>query len=98
MADNEERKEKKEYLPPLEFGSLVMPFYIQALVKLGRVEDPIAQTTSENLELAKRLIDLLDLLRDRTKGNLEEDEEKLIEACVSQLKMAYVERTGAVKT
>ncbi len=98
MASNEKPEGTKEFLPPLEFGSLVMPFYLQAVIKLGKVEDPITQTTSENLELGKRLIDLLDLLRDRTKGNLEEDEEKLIEACLAQLKLAYVERTRTVKS
>ncbi len=98
MANNGEQKEKKEYLPPLEFGSLVMPFYMQAVIKLGKVEDPVSKTTSENLELGKRLIDLLDLLRNRTMGNLEEDEEKLLDACLTQLKLAYIERTRSEKT
>lgn len=98
MASDEEQKEKKEFLPPLEFGSLVMPFYMQAVIKLGKVEDPVAKTRSENLELGKRLIDLLDLLRVRTEGNLEEDEEKLLEACLAQLKLAYIERTKPGKS
>jgi Domain of unknown function (DUF1844) len=98
MAGNEEQEGKKEFLPPLEFGSLVLPFFMQALIKLGEVEDPIAKTTSQNLELGKRLVDLLDLLRDRTKGNLEEEEEKFLEACLARLKLAYIERMKVVKT
>ncbi len=92
MAGNEEQEDKKEFLPPLEFGSLVMPFYMQALIRLGRLEDPVAKATSENLELGKRLIDLLDLLRDRTKGNLDEEEDKFLEACLAQLKLSYIDR------
>jgi hypothetical protein len=98
MAENEEQEGNKEYLPALEFGSLVMPFFIQGLIKLGEVEDPVANTTSGNLELGKRLIDLLDLLRDRTKGNLEEEEEKFLEACLARLKLAYIERMKVIKT
>ncbi|HEX2694567.1 MAG TPA: DUF1844 domain-containing protein [Acidobacteriota bacterium] len=98
MARNGEQEAKKEYLPPLEFGSLVFPFYTQALIKLGMMEDPGTKAPSENLELGKRLIELLDLLRDRTKGNLEEEEEKFFEACLSQLKINYFQRTKNVKT
>ncbi len=98
MASNGKKEGTKEYLPPLEFGSLVFPFYTQALIKLGLIEDPVTKAPSENLELGKRLIDLLDLLMDRTKGNLEEDEEKFLAACLSQLKFSYLERMKIVKT
>ncbi len=92
-----ENEEHKEFLPPLEFASLVFPFYTQALIKLGLIMDPVTNQPSENLELAKRLIDLLDLLRDRTKDNLESEEDKFLEACLSQLKMAYLKKTDLVK-
>lgn len=98
MTDRDETEENKDCLPPLEFGSLVFPFYTQALIKLGLMEDPIQGKPSENLKLAKRLIDLLDMLRDRTKGNLDEEEEKFLEACLSQLKLNYLKQTNLVKT
>lgn len=98
MAKKQANGENKEYLPALEFSSLVFPFYTQALIKLGMIEDPISGQVSGNPELAKRLIDLLDLLKDRTKGNLEPDEEKFLEACLSQLKMGYLKQTNVVKT
>jgi hypothetical protein len=98
MAKNQANDKNKEYLPPLEFSSLVFPFYTQALIKLGMIEDPVSGQVSGNLELAQRLIDLIDLLKDRTKGNLEPDEEKFLEACLSQLKMGYLKQTKVVKT
>ena len=97
MVKNGEKEGTKEYLPPLEFGSLVFPFYTQALIKLGLIEDPVMKAPSENLELGKRLIDLLDLLKDRTKGNLDEEEDKFLEACLSQLKLNYLQRMKIVK-
>ena len=89
--------DEKEYLPPLEFSSLVFPFYTQALIKLGAMEVPANGEFAANPELAKRLIDLLDLLRDRTKGHLEEDEEKFLEACLSQLKIHYLQSVERLK-
>lgn len=89
--------EKKEFLPPLEFSSLIMPFYMPALIKLGLIEDPATGEPRPNPDHARRLIDLLDLLRDRTKGNLEPEEQKLLEATLIRLKEAYLEQTGARK-
>lgn len=99
--NNQTKKEKpegkKEFLPPLDFSSLVFPFYTQALIKLGLVEDPLTKKTDENLELSKRLIDLLDLLKERTKGNLESEEEAFLEGCLAQLKTNYLEKAKIMK-
>jgi len=85
-----------EFLPPLDFSSIVFPFYTQALFKLGILEDPVEPKAQGNLELSRRLIDLLDLLKDRTKGNLNPEEEKFLESCLQQLKMHYLEKAKVV--
>ncbi|TEU04562.1 MAG: DUF1844 domain-containing protein [Candidatus Aminicenantes bacterium] len=95
-TEEKSTEETKEILPPLDFSSIILPFYTQALIKLGLTEDPISDTKSENLELVKRLIDLLDLLNKRTKGNLEPEEEKLLVSCTHQLKMAYMEKAKLI--
>ena len=51
----------------------------------------------ENLVLAKRNIDLLDLLKDRSKGNLEPKEEKFLDGVLDQLKLAYLKSADIVK-
>ncbi|HVP90221.1 MAG TPA: DUF1844 domain-containing protein [Terriglobales bacterium] len=85
------------FLPPLEFSSLVILLYFPALIELGLMEDPVSGERREDLNLAKRNIDLLDLLKDRTKGNLEADEAKFLEDALSQLKMAYLKKTDRLK-
>lgn len=82
----------KEFLPPLDFSSLVFPFYTQALIKLGILKDPADARSAENLEFARRLIDLLDLLKERTKGNLNPEEVEFLETCLQQLRMGYLEK------
>ncbi len=86
----------EEFLPPLDFSSIVFPFYTQALLKLGILEEPDQPKGERNMELARRLIDILDLLKDRTKGNLNPDEEKSLESCLQQLKMHYLEKSKII--
>jgi hypothetical protein len=86
-----------EFLPPLEFSSIIVLLYFPALVQLGLVEDPVSGERSENLGLAKRNIDLLDLLKDRTKGNLEAEEEKFFDGVLDQLKLAYLKKADILK-
>jgi len=90
-------EESREFMPPLEFSSIIFPIYTQALVKLGLLEDPRTNQLETNLEYARRLIDILDLLRDRTKGNLEPEEENFLEAVLSQLKLNYLKKVEAIK-
>lgn len=86
-----------EFLPALELGSIVILLYFPALVQLGLVDDPVAGELRENLPLAKRNIDLLDLLKDRTKGNLDREESEFLEGALSQLKTAYLRKAEILK-
>lgn len=96
-VEREEPEEQKEIIPPLDFSSLILPFYTQALIKLGLAKDFISEKQEGDLELAKRLIDLLDLLKDRTKGNLKPEEEKFFSSCLQQLKLSYMEKANIIK-
>ncbi len=98
---SESKKEKKDeaplILPPLEFSSLVLPFFSQGLVLLGQIEEDKEKKEDKNLDLVKRLIELLDLLKEKTKGNLQTDEEQFIDASLHQLKLAYMEKAKIIK-
>lgn len=79
-------------IPPLEFQSLILPFYTQALMTLGRLTLPSEKPQPVNLDLAKRLIELLDLLKVRTKGNLDEQEQQILDQSLISLKAVYLEK------
>ena len=87
----------KTFLPPLDFSSIVALLYIPAKIKLGLLNDPLKNEPDTDLPQARRLIDLLDLLADRTKGRLEPEQEKFLEFVLSELKMQYLEKSEAVK-
>jgi len=85
-----------DFLPPLDFSSIVLPFYTQALLRLGLLGEPGDADSEVNLDLARRLIDLLTLLKERTKGNLPPDEEKFLDSCLQQLRMAFLQKSKVI--
>ena len=65
-----------------------------AMISLGKVKYPVSNTLDKNLEYAKLSIDTLDMLAQKTKGDLSEYEGKLLTETVNQLKIFYVEESG----
>jgi hypothetical protein len=61
-----------------------------ALIQLGEVQDPFTEKTAKNLPLAKQTIDLIGMLKEKTKGNLTPEEGKMIEYILYDLRMRYV--------
>jgi hypothetical protein len=96
LAEEPDERSRKEFLPPLDFSSIVLPIFTQALLKLGVFGDPEKTASEPNLELARRLIDILDLLKDRTKGNLSGEEEKFLDSCLQQLKAGFLEKSRII--
>jgi len=76
------------------FMQLVIQNQQMAMISLGKVKNPVSDTLDKNLEYAKLSIDTLDMLVQKTKGNLSEYEEKLLAETVNQLKIIYVEESA----
>jgi hypothetical protein len=81
--------------PPVDFHTFVLSLGSSALLHLGELEDPEAGAPQKDLALAKHTIDLLEMLEQKTKGNLTPPEEKLIESLLYDLRLRYVEATRA---
>ena len=71
------------------FLSLVQSLGYQALMNLGEIPNPMTQQTELNPEGAKEAIDLLIVLRDKTQGNLSDDEKKMLETLLAQLQIKF---------
>jgi len=76
---------------PVTFSTFVLGLSTQALLHLGEIPDPVSNTTQRDLGAAKHVIDILALLRDKTRSNLEPDEEALLDSMLYDLRMRYVE-------
>ena len=75
----------------MSFSTFVMGLTTQALMHLGEITDPVEQRVAHDLPAAKQMIDLLGILRDKTKGNLDAAEEQLLGEVLYDLRMRYVE-------
>ena len=76
---------------PIGFNDLVRMLATQALLYLGQIPDPQTGKAVVALDVAKLNIDLLETLRDKTKGNLTEDESTMLERTAHELRLAFVE-------
>jgi hypothetical protein len=78
-------------LGEMTFSTFVMGLTTQALMHLGEIVDPAVPHAPRDLPAAKQMIDLLGILRDKTKGNLDAGEEQLLGSMLYDLRMRYVE-------
>ncbi|MFM7243795.1 MAG: DUF1844 domain-containing protein [Planctomycetaceae bacterium] len=78
-------------MPPATFEFLIHTLFTQALMAFGRIPNPITNKALKNVATAKHFIDTLDMLEEKTRGNLAPDERKLLEEIQHQLRLLYVE-------
>lgn len=79
-----------EKLPEIDFATFAMSLATSALVHLGEVKHPERPDAPANLPLAKQTIDILGMLEQKTRGNLSQEEAKLLENVLIDLRMKYV--------
>ena len=93
----EEPAPKKEAerppLPEVNFTSLIFSLSSTALFHLGEIADPQSGKKAQDLPLAKHSIDTISMLKEKTEGNLTEEEQKFVESILTDLRWRYVKST-----
>jgi hypothetical protein len=79
-------------VPQLNFATFLISLSTQALALLGEIPDPVDGQTRVDLDGARQFIDILGMLRDKTRGNLDAQEAALLEGALYDLRMKYVDR------
>jgi hypothetical protein len=87
-----ETQQPHQSVPELNFATFVMSLSTQALAHLGEIPDPVEGAVRVELNAARQMIDILAILRDKTKGNLDSAENALLESALYDLRMKYVEK------
>lgn len=89
--DRQEKKEKGAApLPEVNFSSFILSLSSSTLLHLGEIADPQSGEKKKDMALAKQSIDIISLLKDKTKGNLTQEEEKLLDHLLYDLRMRFV--------
>ncbi len=76
------------------FAQLLFIFHSSGMQGLGKVMNPVTNKIDRNLEQAKQSIDMLEMLRDKTKGNLSPESERLLSQFLSDLRLNYVDEVN----
>ena len=95
LAEEEKTQEQTQQeartLPPADFAGLISMLMTQALFSLGVIQMKEGEKREPDFIMAKYNIDMLEVLAEKTKGNLSEEEDKLLTETLSQVKMAFVQ-------
>ena len=87
-------KSRRGPLPKGDFAALISMLVTQALFALGLLQVEGQEEKEPDLELAKYSIDMLETIEKKTKGNLTEEEKKVLENTLGQVRIAYVKVAG----
>ncbi|HID94810.1 MAG TPA: DUF1844 domain-containing protein [Candidatus Latescibacteria bacterium] len=76
------------------FAQLVMMFHAAAMQQMGKIMNPITNKIERDLDQARTSIDMLAMIQEKTKGNLTQDESRLLDEVLYQLRMNYVDEVN----
>lgn len=85
------RGSERQPFTEINFSTFVISLSTQALMHLGEMASPISGKVEVDVPMAKQMIDILGVLRDKTRGNLDANEDRLMEDILFDLRMKYVE-------
>ena len=78
-------------LPPADFKTLISTMVTQAMFAMGAIPDPQTGQRVAHLDLARHHIDMIGVIEEKTKGNLDEEEQTLVTQTLHELRMHYIE-------
>jgi hypothetical protein len=78
----------------LLFTQLVAMFHFAAMQQMGKVKNPMTDAIERDLSAAQGSIDVLDMLREKTRGHLSPEEEKFLNQVLQELKLNYVDESS----
>lgn len=79
------------------FISLIYMFQMQTMVQMGKLANPMTQKIEREMEAAQITIDMLDMLKVKTKGNLSDEESKFLDQSLADLKLNFVEEKSKLE-
>ena len=83
--------------PRIDFPSYLLSYYSQGLMFLGEVPNPMTNAVEQDPEGARHTIDILQMLQDKTRGNLAAEETQLLESILYELRMKFMSKTRRIK-
>ncbi len=90
-------KDQSEKMGEYHFVQLVLMFQTAAMQQMGKIQNPITKEMERDLNQAKLSVDMLEMIQQKTKGNLSESEKKFLDHVLFELRMNYVDEVNKDK-
>lgn len=95
LKEDDQAGTREEYIPEVTFSNFVLSLSTTVMYHLGDFPDPATNKAQKNLAAAKQTIDMLNMIKIKTAGNLDTDEKGLLEGILYELMMRYVKEKEA---
>jgi len=80
------------------FLEMVLMLHAAAMQQMGKTANPLSQKIERDLAAAQSTIDMLDMLENRTRGNLSKEEEHVLKQVLQELKLNYVDEIARAQS
>jgi hypothetical protein len=94
---SEPRDRSKNAYQQIDFPTYILGYYTQGLVLLGETPNPYTQKKEEDVESVRHIIDVLSMIEQKTKGNLNNEESQLLKSVLYELRMKFMTKTSRIK-
>lgn len=81
---------------PMNFSSFLLSLATTGMVHLGEIPEPTTGQRSENVDAARQMIDILSILKEKTKGNLSAEETHLLDGLLYELRMKFLTKSKVI--
>lgn len=102
-VEDQDKDKERSFLPDsmkdteINFLQFIVTLYSSAMINLGVIPDPVSEETHSNPKQAKELIDIIAMLKEKTKGNLNDEEDKALDEIIYQARMIYLKTIDELK-
>ena len=90
-------KDESQKIGEYHFIQLVLMFQAAAMQQMGKIQNPITKKVERDLNQAKFSIDMLEMIQQKTEGNLSQNEKKYLDHVLYELRMNYVDEVNKEK-
>lgn len=95
LERDDQARTQEDYFPEVTFSSFVLSLSTTVMYHLGDFPDPATNKAEKNLAAAKQTIDMLNMIKNKTAGNLDIAEKELLEGILYELMIRYVKEKEA---
>ena len=95
MSNETKQRPKGSGELTMDFSAFILSLNASSLIHLGEIPDPQSRERTMNIPAAKHTIEILEILKEKTAGNLDQEETKLLDDILFNLRLKFLQHSKA---